>query len=131
MKQILDRDLSDRRWNLYLKKYHKKYRCFIDEIGIWSIKCRYGFIQPYSVVQKKLVAVLTYKSSRGINILLNHLQSDSAPDFIITQHGDFEINICTGVYMRHFLIIFLINIYIFSFDSKFTALRHSIARIYN
>jgi len=89
---ILDRDFNERTWQLYIKKqYGKKYRVFRDEIGIWSIRCKYGFIQPYSIVKKELVAVLTYKTSRGIYILLKKLQTETAPKHRISQLGDFEV----------------------------------------
>ena len=79
-------------WQGYIKKcYGKKYRVFFDEIGISSIRCKYGFIQPYSIIKKELVAVLTYKSLRGINILLRELQSETAPAHRISQLGDFEV----------------------------------------
>jgi hypothetical protein len=89
-----DRDISTSDWNRYIKKqYGKKYRIFRDEIGIWSIKCRYGFIQPYSIVEKKLVAVLTYKSGRGITALKKNLRLETAPASRIVQDGDYEVSI--------------------------------------
>ncbi|MEF8848858.1 MAG: hypothetical protein V5A68_06965 [Candidatus Thermoplasmatota archaeon] len=90
----LDRDIPQSDWYQYIKKqYGKKYRIFRDELGIWSIKCKYGFLQPYSIVKKELVAVLTYKTLRGVNILLKKLQRKTAPDFRISQLGDFEVSI--------------------------------------
>jgi len=89
---MLDRDIPESIWQQYIKKrYGKKYRIFRDEIGIWSIKCKYGFIQPYSIVKSELVAILTYKTARGINILLNNLRLEQAPAFRISQRGDFEV----------------------------------------
>ncbi len=89
-----NRDISESEWQRYLKKqYGKKYRVFFDELGISSIKCKYGFLQPYSIVDKELVAVLTYETQRGINILLRKLQTDKALDWRISQHGDYEISI--------------------------------------
>jgi len=94
MTDLRDRDLSLKKWQGYFKKqYGKKYRVFRDELGIWSIKCKYGFVQPFSIVKKELVAVLTYKSLRGVNILVKKLQSESAPEFRISQLGDFEVSI--------------------------------------
>jgi len=91
---ILDKDIPLILWNKYFKKhYGKKYRVFRDEIGIWSIKCRYGFVQPYSIVKKELVAILSYKSQRGIKILLKNIQNIKALDFRISQRGDFEVSI--------------------------------------
>jgi hypothetical protein len=92
MSKVLDRDINERTWQLYIKnQYGKKYRVFRDEIGIWSIRCRYGFIQPYSIVKKELVAVLTYKTLRGVYILLKKLQTETAPKHRISQLGDFEV----------------------------------------
>ncbi len=90
----VDQDFSKRPWNLYLKKYQKRYRLFRDEIGVWSIKCKYGFIQPFSIAKGQLVAVLEYKSMRGVNILIKKLQSQSTLSFKLSQHGDSEVNIC-------------------------------------
>jgi hypothetical protein len=91
---VLDCDIPLGQWQSYIKKqYGKKYRVFRDELGIWSIRCKYGFIQPYSIVKKELIAILMYKTSRGINILLRKLQSESAPSFRISQRGDFEVSI--------------------------------------
>jgi len=90
----LDCNIKKNEWKKYLKRYKKCYRCFHGEIGIWSIKCKYGFIQPYSIIEKKLVAILTYKSQRGINYLLKRLQIEKAPAFEIVQRGDFEVSIC-------------------------------------
>ena len=87
-----DRDIPERLWRGYLKKkYGKKYRIFFDKLGISSIRCKYGFVQPYSILKKELVAALTYKTSRGINILLKNLQSQKALEFRINQRGDFEV----------------------------------------
>lgn len=89
---LTDRDIPESEWQRYIKKeYGKKYRCFRDEIGIWSIKCKHGFIQPYSITKKQQHAILTFKSQRGINILLKKLQSQSALDWKTTQVGDYEI----------------------------------------
>ena len=91
-KVLLDRDIPKRIWMRYLKKQHgKKYRVYRDELGIWSIRCKYGFVQPYSIVKKELLAVLTYKTQRGINILLENLQSQTALTFRISQHAEFEV----------------------------------------
>ena len=89
---IIDCDISENEWNRYIKKqYGKKYRCFRDELNIWSIKCKYCFIQPYSIIEKELVAVLTYKTQRGVNLIEKELQSNTALEFRISQHGDYEI----------------------------------------
>ncbi len=95
MTEVLsDRDIPKSKWQLYLKKkYGDKYRVFRDEIGIWSIKCKYGFVQPFSITKKQLVAVSTYKTQRGIKILLRKLQSETAPDYRINQLGDFEVSL--------------------------------------
>jgi len=92
MQVFSDKNIFLQKWQLYLKKqYGKKYRVFRDELGIWSIKCKYGFIQPYSIIKKELVAILTYKSLRGINILLQNLHLKTAPESRISQLGDFEV----------------------------------------
>jgi hypothetical protein len=90
----LDRDIPFSQWQIYIKKqYGKKYRIFRDELGIWSIRCKYGFVQPFSIIKKEFVAILMYKTSRGINILLRKLQRKTAPSFRISQRGDFEVSI--------------------------------------
>jgi len=94
LSNFLDRDIKKGVWQKYIKKRHgKKYRVFRDELGIWNIKCKYGFIQPYSIVKNELIAVLTYKTQRGIKILLKKLQSQTALAYRISQLGDFEVNI--------------------------------------
>jgi len=89
-----DRDVADSEWNRYLKKkYGSKYRVYRNEIGVWSIKCRYGFIAPFSIINQELKAVLTYQTQRGINILLKKLQQETALDFRIENHGDYELSL--------------------------------------
>ena len=91
---MIDCDVPESEWQRYIKKhYGKKYRVFRDELDIWSIKCKYGFIQPYSIFEKELVAILTYKSMRGVNLIEKELQSNTALGFRISQSGDYEVSI--------------------------------------
>ncbi len=43
-----------------LKAYAHKYMVFRNEDHIWSIKCKYGIIQPYSLKNNLLVFVCTF-----------------------------------------------------------------------
>ena len=71
---MLDRDISQRTWNGYLKKYEKDFVLFTDEIGITSIKLKksLGFVQPFSLVNKQLHAILSFRSSRHKSGFLNN-----------------------------------------------------------
>jgi len=88
-----DKTIKQTTWNRYLKKYSDDYKVYRNDEGIWTINCKYGFIQPYSIKHKQLIAVLTYKTQRGVNILLKKFSSDKAPDIKISQLGDFEVSI--------------------------------------
>ena len=71
---MLDRDISQRTWNGYLTKYSKDYVLFTDEIGITSIKLKKGLgcIQPYSIPNKQLHAILTFRSAKHMTYWKNH-----------------------------------------------------------
>jgi hypothetical protein len=89
----LDSDISLKVWNKYLKRYSSLYRCYVDEIGIWSIRCRNGFVQPYSIVKKELVAVLDFKSKKALTYFLKKLHKNNGNDYKISQIGDQDITI--------------------------------------
>jgi len=55
-KYNLDRDIPDREWNMYIrKKYEKDYRVITKEDGTTAIKCKFGAIEPYSLIKGKLL----------------------------------------------------------------------------
>jgi len=89
----LDREIPQSIWNNYLKKYKDKYLLSCDEIGIWSIrlKKKLGFIQPYSIINKQLVAVLTFNSSKHKSFFKNRLMRNKENDVEITQEGIYEL----------------------------------------
>jgi hypothetical protein len=91
MKVRTDINIPQKEWNSYLKKYEKEYKVFKDEIGIWSIKCKHGFIQPHSMIDKELAAILNFKSQRGINLLKSACLSQQLQTSRITQEGDQDI----------------------------------------
>jgi len=83
-----DRDIPDRTWNSYLKKYEKTYRVKHDENGVYNILCKYGNIQLYSYTHKKLCAVLEFRSTRAVS---GFLSKTKGLTFKISQQGDTDI----------------------------------------
>jgi hypothetical protein len=82
-----DRDISVREWQIYLQKYDDRYKLKRDEIGIWQIKCKYGTIQTYSIVNQKLCFVGDFKSKNKLTRFIKKL-----PNYcLISQIGDFDI----------------------------------------
>jgi hypothetical protein len=82
-----DREIPDRVWNTYMKKYGDQYRIIKDEIGIWHIKCKFGNIQLYSLLKHQLCFVGDFRSKQHKTYFKKKL------DFkhIITQEGDTDI----------------------------------------
>jgi hypothetical protein len=64
MKTNSDSNVPDRIWNLYLKKYINQYLLRKDEIGIWHIKCKFGTIQLYSLINQQLCFTAEFRSKR-------------------------------------------------------------------
>ena len=84
-----DRNISDRIWNSYIHKFDGKYITFSDEIGICSIKLnrKLGFIQPYSIKKRQLVAVLTFRSGQHKTFFMKKIPTVG----FISQNGDSEL----------------------------------------
>ncbi|MBU0498187.1 MAG: hypothetical protein KKC68_04340 [Candidatus Thermoplasmatota archaeon] len=87
----LDRDLPDSTWNRYLQLYGKHYRIYRDEIGIWTIKAKYGMIQPYSITKKLLVASYEFRSKNQKTFFLKRFKDF---DIKITQEGVMGVSLC-------------------------------------
>lgn len=85
---IDDRDLLDSVWNRYLKPYQDKYRCFCDELGIWSIRCKNGFIQPYSIAKQQLVYIGDYATKRKLTYFFKRICKNERYGVQNTQEGD-------------------------------------------
>ncbi len=66
MKSFIDSNIPNRVWKLYLKKYSDKYLLKKDELGIWHIRCKYGFIQLFSFVKHQLVFVGDFRSKKHL-----------------------------------------------------------------
>jgi hypothetical protein len=82
-----DFEIPLRLWQKYLKKFTKKYIIDIDEIGINQIRCKYGSIQTYSIINQKLCFVGEFKSKNKLTRFIKKL-----PDHcFISQLGDFDI----------------------------------------
>ena len=47
----LDRDIPSSIWNSYLRKYKQEYKVFEGEEGTLKIKCKFGEIEPYSLIK--------------------------------------------------------------------------------
>ncbi len=88
-----DRDIPDSIWNRYLKKYKDKYLLERDEIGIWSIRLKekLGFIQPYSLLKKQLVAVMSFRSQQHKTYFKKKLVGNIGNQVKITQEGIDEL----------------------------------------
>jgi len=88
-----DRDIPESIWNRYLKKYKDKYLLERDEIGIWGIrlKQKLGFIQPFSLIDKQLVAVMTFRSQQHKTFFKKKLVGNVGFLVKITQEGIDEL----------------------------------------
>jgi len=51
-------------FNNHLNKYQDQYKIFKTNDDIYSIKCRYGIIQPFSLKKQLLIFVGTFQSKR-------------------------------------------------------------------
>ena len=85
--KTLDRDLSDRTWNTYCKKFGNKYIIDHDEINIAVLRCTFGNIQPYSIIKKQLCFVGDFRSVRHKNAFKKKCTFKHK----ITQEGDTDI----------------------------------------
>ena len=85
-----DRDIPLREWQTYLKKYSDKYLLGRNEDGIWHIRLKQnlGFIQPHSVVNKQLVAIMHFKSKNAKTFFLKRAKDF---DVKINQEGDLDL----------------------------------------
>ena len=61
---IPDRDISDSQWNRYMQKFGDKYRLIKDEINHWHLKCKYGIVAIYSIINHQLCFVGDFRSPR-------------------------------------------------------------------
>ena len=76
-------------WCGYLKKY-TKFDVYRDNSNIYCIRCKYGFLMPYCISKRLIVAVLDFKSQKGLNSIIRKL-NDSLIDYEITQEGVCDI----------------------------------------
>ncbi len=85
-----DMDIPLNSWQSYLKKYKDKYLLEHNELGIWQIRLKrnLGFIQPYSIINKKLVAVLDFKTPNALTFFLKRAQGF---DVKTSQRGDLDL----------------------------------------
>ena len=93
MSKMLDRDILKSEWNQYLKKYVDKYMLMRDEVGVWSIRLKQnlGFIQPYSLLNKRLVAVMTFRSKQHKTFFKKRLIKKQGIDLRTIQEGDIDL----------------------------------------
>jgi len=93
MTKQLDRDIPLRTWQCYIKKYKDRYLLNCDEIGIWQIRLKQnlGFIQPYSIVKKQLVAVMTFRSRNQKTFFIKKMKRTTDFSLKITQDGEQEL----------------------------------------
>jgi hypothetical protein len=87
-----DRDISKRIWNCYMKKFGDKYRLLKDENHIWHIKCKYGTIQLYSLINHQLCFTAEFRSKHHKTWFKKSLSKNGT----ITQESDLGI-----VYVFH------------------------------
>ena len=82
-----ERDMPDRTWNTYMKKYGNRYRIAKDEIGIWHIRCKFGTIQLYSLLKHQVCFVGDFHSKTHKTFFKKKLDFKHE----ITQEGDTDI----------------------------------------
>ena len=86
---MLDRDISAKTWNNYLKKYSDVYRLKRMEDGIWAILCKWGEITLHSYVNKQLGFYGNFKTSQKKTYFLKKLPKTVE----IIQNYECEVNI--------------------------------------
>lgn len=59
-----DSVVPKRIWNMYMKQYGDRYLLVKDEDNIWNIRCKYGTIRLYSIVNQQLCFVSDFRSKR-------------------------------------------------------------------
>ncbi len=59
-----DRDIPKRIWDTYMKQFGDRYRLEMDENNVWHIKCRFGTIQLYSLINQQLCFSAEFRSKR-------------------------------------------------------------------
>ena len=86
VRTMQDQDVEmDQIWNNYLKKYRKDYKIQKDEAGVWTIRCKYGNIQPYSLCRsKQLCFVADFNSPRRLSSFVSKTKDLSCKN---TQEG--------------------------------------------
>jgi len=84
----LDRDIPDKLWDNYLKKYNKKYVMFINEDRCWAIKCWRGSIEPYSIKNGLLMFSAQYKTPYKKTLICKKLEASGVK---VTQEGHDEL----------------------------------------
>ena len=89
----VDADVPLNIWNGYLKKYNDKYQTVFDELGTCQIRLLkgLGFIQPYSIIHKRLVAVMSFRSVRHKSGFKSKMVKTRLHGLEITQEGDTDI----------------------------------------
>jgi len=64
LKWQYDRDIPKRIWDTYMKKFGDKYRLLKDENNVWHLKCKFGTVQLYSLLNHQLCFVGEFRSKR-------------------------------------------------------------------
>ena len=59
-----DRDIPKRIWDTYMKQFGDRYRLVRDENNVWHLKCRFGTIQLYSLINQQLCFIAEFRSKR-------------------------------------------------------------------
>lgn len=59
-----DRDIPKRIWDTYMKQFGDRYRLERDENNVWHIKCKFGTIQLYSLINQQLCFTAEFRSKR-------------------------------------------------------------------
>jgi hypothetical protein len=90
---ISDCDILLKTWENYLERYNDRYLLEKDEIGILCIilKDNLGCIQPYSVIDKQLVAVINFDSQQKKFLFKKMLIEYEGVMLDITQEGQDEL----------------------------------------
>ena len=92
-KYSLDKDLPDKYWSTYLKKYEKQYKTIFCDDGIWYIQCQRGKIGMYSILKGLMSFTAVCNTKKQKTYFLQKLCLKLFNNFNITQEADMRFSI--------------------------------------
>lgn len=85
----IDRDIPDKIWDGYLRKYTDEYRVFRGDEGTYKIRCKFGQIEPYSLIHGYLCFAGTFSSPMKKTWFLKKRPANVE----VTQDGEWEATV--------------------------------------